>query len=43
MLTSKTVWSEAPRWEMAHIHIIFLELFERAYLVSLINDGGSGY
>lgn len=34
LLTRKREWSETIRWDMANVHLVYFELFERVYLVS---------
>lgn len=31
-------WADVPKWEMANVHTVFFELFERVYLVSSWHD-----
>lgn len=33
LLRNQTLWSAAPQWEMSQVHLIFLSLFARMYLV----------
>ena len=32
--TKQRKWDDVPQWEMANVHLLFFELFERVYLVS---------